>query len=124
MDAARVPSRDAALFGFSRPATLRLPQPAAWPEDGAADCGPGSSSASIGGHLPSDAEPGLSGTPAAIGLPSSAGTLHFRRGDGLHVAVNLSDGHWFLPEGRLTLLRSTGEAGEPLCPDTAEWYRA
>jgi alpha-glucosidase len=133
-DGCRVPlpwDGDAAPFAFSPDgATPWLPQPAAWARKTVAvqAADPGSMLNLYRRALAiRRTEPGLGGAGALAAfrwLPSPPGTLRFSRDDGIHVAVNLSDAIWLLPEGRLTLLRSTGEAAEPLRPDTAEWYRA
>jgi alpha-glucosidase len=133
-DGCRVPlpwEGDAAPFGFSPVGvTPWLPQPAAWAgKTAAAQAADPASMLTLYRQALAlrRAEAGL-GSAAALGaftwLPSPDGTLLFRRGEGLHVAINLAGGDWALPDGRTTLLRSDGRAGGPLPSDTGEWFRA
>ena len=127
-DGCRVPlpwSGAAPPFGFSSAgAKPWLPQPAAWRsltvEAELAD--PDSmlnlyrSALAIRRHEPSLRSDDLEW------VDSPAGTLHFRRGSGLHCAVNLSSTSMPLPDARATLVSSAGQAAG-LSPHTATWFR-
>ncbi|MFN8619790.1 MAG: glycoside hydrolase family 13 protein [Chloroflexota bacterium] len=128
-DGCRVPipwGGDAPPFGFSpEGVTPWLPQPASWVAKTvtAESADPGSMLWLYRSALAiRRAEAGFTSADFRW-LDSPDGTLLFARGDGIHVAVNLSASSLPLPAARTTLLRSTGPADGPLPPDSAEWFR-
>ena len=127
-DGCRVPlpwSGTSPPFGFGSAGTSPwLPQPAAWAEltvEAQLD-DPGSMLELYRAALRlRRAHPGLRGTTLRW-LASPPGTLHFERGNGLHVAVNLAAGPMPLPAGRRTLLASGAPGDGPLGVDEAAWF--
>jgi alpha-glucosidase len=130
-DGCRVPlpwSGDAAPFGYGPDgSTPWLPQPAEWKNLTAETQGgdPGSMLALYRRALRlRRAEPALTGSEQMTWLPSPAGVLMFRRGDGpgaITVVINLSAEPVDLPAGDQVLLSSAPVSGGLLPPDTGAW---
>ena len=127
-DGCRVPlpwSGDAEPFGFG-PAGSEpwLPQPAAWrtmtAEAESLESGSTLTLYRTALRLRREA-PGFQ-SDTLDWLPSPAGTLLFRRGDGIYCAVNVSTDAMALPPGRERLISSAADS-DALPRDSAAWYR-